>query len=72
MILVNMLCSVSPAGFASEHWNALKTNFQHALSKLENTFLRQTQMRRELATCAQPLNESLEGLQGYFSQINCS
>lgn len=26
-----MLCSISQAGFASEHWNALKTNFQHGL-----------------------------------------
>lgn len=33
-----MLCSISQAGFASEHWNALKTNFQHIPSQLENTF----------------------------------
>lgn len=26
-----MLCSISQAGFASEPWNALKTNFQHGL-----------------------------------------
>lgn len=33
-----MLRSVSQAGFASERWNALKTNFQDASSRLESTF----------------------------------
>lgn len=41
-----MLCSLSQASFASEHWNALKTNFQYVLSQLENTFLKQVQMGR--------------------------
>lgn len=41
-----MLGLISQASFASEHWNALKTNPQHTLSQLENTFLRQEQMER--------------------------
>lgn len=57
-----MLCSISPASFASEPWNALKTNFQHVLSQLENTFLKQVQIRwKGSLICA--------GAQGFFGRI---
>lgn len=55
IVLINfkwywLICSVqSLASFASEHWNALKTNIQRVLSQLENTFLKQVQMGRRLS-----------------------
>lgn len=48
-----MLCSISQASFASQHWNALKTNFQHVPSPLENTFFQQAHMGRYLQVCSQ-------------------
>lgn len=52
MILVNTLSLISQARFASEHWNALKTDSQRALSPLENTFLQREQMERQPRQCS--------------------
>lgn len=54
MILVNALCSISQAGFASECWNALKTNFQHGLRTWGTPSARAE--GREPASAQLPLN----------------
>lgn len=56
MISVNMLCSISQAGFASEHGNASETP-----PHLEHTFGRAAGRERHLHSCASSLLGRLQG-----------
>lgn len=55
-----MLCSISQAGFASEHWNALKTNFQHGLPTWRTPSARADGRGLHLHSCRSTLWEAPE------------
>lgn len=65
-----MLCSISQAGFASEHWNALKKNFQHIPSQLENTFSKCRWRGSHICAAAAGLLGRMPTLL-YKDQVNC-
>lgn len=58
-----MLCSISQAGFASEHWNALKTTFQHGLPTWSTPSARADGRGLHLHSC-----HSLEGSPENFAE----
>lgn len=60
-----MLCSISQAGFASEHWNALKTNFQHGLPTWRTPPARADGRDLRLYSCHSPLREVPE----HFAEV---